>query len=42
MRDIGRLTLWQSLSCLRLALWDEDAERLIGFRSLRQLAPAAG
>ncbi|EDP66879.1 putative transmembrane fatty acid desaturase [alpha proteobacterium BAL199] len=42
MRDVGRLTLWQSLSCLRLALWDEDAERLIGFRSLRQLAPAAG
>jgi omega-6 fatty acid desaturase (delta-12 desaturase) len=41
MRDVGRLTLWQSLSCLRLALWDEDAERLIGFRGLRQMAPAA-
>lgn len=40
MRDVSRLTLWDSLSCLRLALWDEDSERLIGFRSLRQTAAA--
>lgn len=27
----GRLTLRDSLSCLRLALWDEDARKLVGF-----------
>ena len=40
MRDVSQLTLWESLSCLRLALWDEDAERLIGFRSLPRVAAA--
>ncbi len=29
MRDIGRLTLWQSFGCVRLALWDEDSRRLV-------------
>jgi hypothetical protein len=33
------LTLRQSLHCFRLALWDEDAKRLIGFRELRRAAP---
>ena len=28
---VGRLTLAQSLSCVRLALWDESARRLISF-----------
>ena len=31
----GRLTLLQSLGCVRLALWDEAQERLISFRELR-------
>jgi omega-6 fatty acid desaturase (delta-12 desaturase) len=30
--QVTRLTLWQSLKCLPLALWDEQAERLVGFR----------
>ncbi len=32
LRDIGRLTLAQSLQCFRLALWDEQRQRLVGFR----------
>lgn len=34
LRDVGRLTLGQSLSCVRLVLWDETAGRLITFRNL--------
>jgi omega-6 fatty acid desaturase (delta-12 desaturase) len=33
---IGRLTLCQSLRCVRLVLWDEDQQRLISFREMRQ------
>jgi omega-6 fatty acid desaturase (delta-12 desaturase) len=32
LRNIGRLTMLQSLACVRLALWDEDRKRLISFR----------
>ena len=32
LREIGRLTLRQSLGCMRLALWDEASRRLISFR----------
>ncbi len=32
LRDIGRLTLTQSFKCFRLALWDEQRQRLVGFR----------
>jgi len=35
LADIGRLTLLQSLSCVRLVLWDERARRLVSFRELR-------
>jgi len=35
LREIGRLTLGQSLRCIRLALWDESRQRLISFRQLR-------
>ena len=34
---VGRLTLGQSLSCVRLVLWDEAARRLISFRELKNL-----
>lgn len=37
MRQVGRVTLLDSLKCARLALWDEDAGRMIGFRDLRRL-----
>jgi omega-6 fatty acid desaturase (delta-12 desaturase) len=33
---VGRITLWQSLSCVNYALWDERAQRLISFRALRR------
>jgi acyl-lipid omega-6 desaturase (Delta-12 desaturase) len=29
LKDIGRLTLWQSFGCVRLRLWDEDSRRLV-------------
>jgi len=35
LREISRITLRDSLRCLRLALWDEDAGRLVGFSALR-------
>ena len=34
----GRLTLLESLRCVRLTLWDEDRRRLISFREARALA----
>jgi omega-6 fatty acid desaturase (delta-12 desaturase) len=33
---IGRLTLLQSLSCVRLVLWDEDRQRLVSFDEVRR------
>ena len=35
LAKIGRITLGQSISCVRLVLWDEAARRLISFRDLR-------
>ena len=35
LANVGRLTLGQSLACVRLVLWDETARRLITFRELR-------
>ncbi len=32
---IGRLTLWESIKCVRLVLWDESAKKLISFREMR-------
>ncbi len=31
LREIGRITLRQSLGCVRLALWDEERRRLVSF-----------
>lgn len=41
LKAIGRLTLLQSLRCVRLTLWDETAKRLISFRQMRSLEAAA-
>jgi acyl-lipid omega-6 desaturase (Delta-12 desaturase) len=35
LRGISRLTLMQSLHCVRLALWDETQNRLVSFRDAR-------
>jgi acyl-lipid omega-6 desaturase (Delta-12 desaturase) len=40
LANVGRLTLGQSLSCVRLVLWDETARRLISFRELRTVLGA--
>ena len=32
---IGRITLWESFSCVKLALWDEAQNRLVSFREAR-------
>jgi omega-6 fatty acid desaturase (delta-12 desaturase) len=40
LRNVGRLTLWQSLKCVRLALWDEDKKQLVSFASSRILSAA--
>jgi len=32
LAGIGRISLWQSLGCVRLALWDERKGRLVSFR----------
>jgi acyl-lipid omega-6 desaturase (Delta-12 desaturase) len=37
LATVGRLTLVQSLACMRLALWDETTCRLITFRELQNL-----
>jgi len=38
LADVRKLTLWESLKCMRLTLWDEHAKRLIGFRDMRRAA----
>lgn len=35
LQGVSRLTLWKSLGCVRLALWDETQRRLISFREAR-------
>jgi omega-6 fatty acid desaturase (delta-12 desaturase) len=33
---INRLTLWESIRCVKLVLWDESQRRLISFREMRE------
>jgi acyl-lipid omega-6 desaturase (Delta-12 desaturase) len=35
LSGVGRLTLIESLACVRLVLWDETQRRLVSFRALR-------
>lgn len=37
LQNVGRLTLLQSLLCVRLALWDETKRRLISFGEMRRV-----
>lgn len=41
LRDVGRLTLLQSLKSVPLVLWDEKLRRLISFKDLRRGLAAA-
>ncbi len=41
LEQVGRLTFLQSLKCIPLALWDENAKRLVSFRDARPLLSAA-
>src|ERR1700752_4748300 len=36
LREIGRLTLWESLRCIRFTLWDEAGRRLVSFRDVQR------
>ncbi len=36
LHGVTRLSLRESLRCARLSLWDEDSQRLVGFRQLRR------
>lgn len=40
LRGVSRLTLLQSLGCIRLVLWDEAERRLVSFRELRRSSRA--
>ena len=41
LREVGRLTLRESVACFRLALWDDDSRRLVSFREVRALPAVA-
>jgi omega-6 fatty acid desaturase (delta-12 desaturase) len=38
LRAVGRLTLFGSFRCVRLALWDDTQRRLVSFREARAIA----
>ena len=40
LRNMGRITLWQSFKCVNLSLWDEGAKKLISFREAHLLMMA--
>jgi omega-6 fatty acid desaturase (delta-12 desaturase) len=35
LREVGRLGLWESLACVRLALWDAEKRRMVSFGEAR-------
>lgn len=41
LSEIGRITLWQSLRCVKLTLWDERSQRLVSFREAAVIARIA-
>jgi acyl-lipid omega-6 desaturase (Delta-12 desaturase) len=32
LRDVGRITIADSLRCVKLVLWDESRRKLVSFR----------
>lgn len=41
LKTTGRLTLVQSMKCIRLVLWDQESRRLVSFREMGESTPAA-
>ena len=41
LRQMNRITLWQSVKCLPLTLWDEEQRRLISFRAEKRQRKAS-
>ncbi|MBB4479891.1 omega-6 fatty acid desaturase (delta-12 desaturase) [Rhizobium etli] len=41
LADIGRITLMESLRCVKLVLWDEQTMRLVSFRDVARLRAAS-
>lgn len=41
LKEIGRLTLWDSIRCIPLTLWDEQSKKLVSFRQARLAAASA-
>jgi acyl-lipid omega-6 desaturase (Delta-12 desaturase) len=42
LREVSRVTLWQSLRTVSLTLWDESRQKLVSFREARRMmTPAA-
>lgn len=41
LREIGRITIMDSLRCVKLVLWDEQARRLVSFRDAKLSAQPA-
>ncbi|HSM28135.1 MAG TPA: fatty acid desaturase [Thioalkalivibrio sp.] len=39
LKEISRITLRQSLGCVRLALWDEERQRLVAFGRAKPVMP---
>jgi omega-6 fatty acid desaturase (delta-12 desaturase) len=35
LKSVGRLTFWDSLKCVKLALWCERRERMVSFRTAK-------
>lgn len=38
LRNVGRITLLESLRCVKLVLWDENRRKLVSFREARLMA----
>jgi acyl-lipid omega-6 desaturase (Delta-12 desaturase) len=41
LQAVPKMTLWHSLACARLKLWDEELQRMVGFGQLRRVSSAA-
>ncbi len=42
LSSVGRLTLFESLRCVRKVLWDESEKRLVSFQEMRLLTQGRG